>query len=557
MNIPIGLVLIEDKLITNNDLEEAIKYQRENPSKRLGEILIEKGYVSEDEFFHALAKRLKIPLSKISDYKVSMDAVSLVDLDFAKENQFFPIDIIDNMLLVATTDPTNYYLLDDIKIKTGYEVSPIMTTRSDIESSIKTYYNVTGYSEVVKSINDKFSENIESVLNMQTENEIQNTPIVKVVNEIIDSAFRLNASDIHIEPRKTDIKIRMRIDGNLIEYMKLNQGAHQSLVTRIKILGNMDIAEKRLPQDGRFSITYRNQEIDIRVSTIPTVLGEKLVLRILGGTEGILSKSQLGFTKPNEELYNKVINSVYGIILVCGPTGSGKTTTLYSMLNEITNNSLNAITIEDPVEYNIDGINQIQVNNRAGLTFAKGLRSILRQDPDIIMIGEIRDAETAEIAVRSSITGHKVLSTIHTNDSVGAIARLADMGIEKYLISSSLVSVIGQRLVKTLCKFCKNKITTDKYETELLNLSKPATIYEPVGCQHCNLTGYKGRIPIHEILIINKEIRRLINTDASADDIKSAARGQGFISLRENCIEHVLNGEVSIQSFLDATYAVD
>lgn len=557
MNLPIGLVLIEDKLITNNDLEEAIMYQKENPSKRLGEILIEKGYVSEVDFFHALAKRLKIPFSKLSDYKVSMDAVSLVDLDFAKENQFFPIDIIDNTLLIATTDPTNYYLLDDIKIKTGYEVSPIMTTKSDIEASIKTYYNVTGYSEVVKSINDKFSENIESVLNMQTENEIQNTPIVKVVNEIIDSAFRLNASDIHIEPRKADIKIRMRIDGNLIEYMKLNQGAHQSLVTRIKILGNMDIAEKRLPQDGRFSITYKSREIDIRVSTIPTVLGEKLVLRILGGAEGILTKSQLGFTKSNEELYNKVINSVHGIILVCGPTGSGKTTTLYSMLNEISSNNLNTITIEDPVEYKIDGINQIQVNNRAGLTFAKGLRSILRQDPDIIMIGEIRDAETAEIAVRSSITGHKVLSTIHTNDSIGAIARLADMGVEKYLISSSLVGVIGQRLVKTLCKLCKNKIITDEYETKLLNLSKPATVYEPVGCEHCNLTGYKGRIPVHEIIIINKEIRRLINTDASADDIKAVAKAQGFTSLRDNCIEHVLNGDVSIQSFLDAAYAVD
>ncbi len=346
-------------------------------------------------------------------------------------------------------------------------------------------------------------------------NEIESSPIVKFVNTLIFNAISSNASDIHIEPSKENTKIRMRIDGQLIEKMKINSGAHNSLVTRIKIMSKLDISEKRIPQDGRIEIQEGETTFDLRVSTIPTVYGEKIVIRVLGGMGNLLDIKKLGLNAINKEYLRKILKSPNGIVLVSGPTGSGKTTTLYSILKSVNKSTVNIITIEDPVEYRLEGISQVQVNNKTGLTFASGLRSILRQDPDVIMLGEIRDTETAEIAVKAAITGHLVLSTIHTNSAAGTIPRLIDMGIEPFLLSSAVVGVVSQRLIKKLCPKCKFEYTSTPEEMKYLEINSPTRIYKATGCPECEQTGYKGRIAIHEILPVTSKIKKLIGQNAN------------------------------------------
>lgn len=556
-NVPIGKLLLMNGLITVDQLEYALKIQKQK-GKKLGDTLIELGYIKERDLMKILSSRLKVDYVEISKIQVREEAVELLKQDYVSKNKIFPIDCNDKIIVIATTDPMNFFLMDDIKLKTGKNVRPVLATISEIEKAISTYYVDVKSSEATDTINQQFE--MEELANMnlddQLKNEIENAPIVKFVNTLIATAVATGTSDIHIEPMKEVTRVRMRIDGQLVQKMEIKAAAHTSLVTRIKIMSGMDIAEKRIPQDGRIETVQDGKNIDLRVSSIPTVYGEKIVIRVLGGIGSVLSINQLGLSEKNEESFKKIIKSPNGIILICGPTGSGKTTTLYSVLNEVNDSTINTITIEDPVEYKIEGICQVQVNNKAGLTFAAGLRSVLRQDPDIIMIGEIRDSETAEIAVKSAITGHVVLSTIHTNSACGAVARLVDMGIEPFLVASSTVGIVAQRLVKKLCPHCKHEYTPDEYEMNYLGIKEPVKLYKPVGCRECGGTGYKGRMGIHEVLVVTAKIREMINKGASEDELEAAAKAEGLITLHDDCVTHVISGKTSVEELMRATYSV-
>ena len=555
-NVPIGEVLLEDKMITQEQLDYALKVQKSR-GKRLGDMLIELGYVKEDEIAKALGKRLNVDYADLSKFKIKLNALDLLTKSYCEKNKIIPIECNDKMVVIATNDPMNFYLMDDIKMRTGRNVKFVLSTKTDIEIAIAQYYDETS-SEVRANVNQQFELEKLSIFDLdeQLKNEIENAPIVKFVNTLIFNAVSTNASDIHIEPSKINTKIRMRIDGQLIDKMEINIAAHNSIVTRIKIMAKMDISEKRVPQDGRIEIQENGKTIDLRVSSIPTVFGEKIVIRVLGGMGNLLGISNLGLSAQNSNIFNKIIKSPNGIILVCGPTGSGKTTTLYSILKEVNKSTVNIITIEDPVEYRLDGISQVQVNNKTGLTFANGLRSILRQDPDIIMLGEIRDTETAEIAVKSAITGHLVLSTIHTNSAAGTIPRLIDMNIEPFLLSSAIVGVIAQRLVKRLCPKCKFEYTSNEEEMEYLGIDKPIKLYKATGCEECDQTGYKGRLAIHEVLPVTTDIKKLIGRNANEYEIEEAAIKQGMTTLKQDGTEYVIKGIISIEELMKATYSI-
>lgn len=558
-NVPIGKLLLMNGLITVDQLEYALKIQK-SKGRKLGDILIELGYVKERDLMKILSARLKVDYVEISKINVRQEAVDLLEKEYAEKYGIFPIDCNEKIIVIATTDPMNFVLLDEIKIKTGKTARPVLSTADEIEKAIATFFTDKKSSEATDNINQQF-EMEEALANLslddQIKNEVDNAPIVKFVNTLIATAVNSGTSDIHIEPQKEITRVRMRIDGQLVEKMQIKAAAHNSLVTRIKIMSGMDIAEKRIPQDGRIETKVDDKTVDLRVSSLPTVYGEKIVIRVLGGIGSVLSINQLGLSERNEDFFRSIIKSPNGIILICGPTGSGKTTTLYSVLNEVNDSRVNTITIEDPVEYKLDGITQVQVNAKAGLTFAAGLRSVLRQDPDIVMIGEIRDNETAQIAVKAAITGHVVLSTIHTNSACGAVARLVDMGIEPYLVASSAVGIVAQRLVKKLCPYCKHKYTTDQSEMDFLGLKEPMEFYKAVGCKECGNTGYKGRVAIHEILVVNSKIREMVNKNAGEDELEKVAVDEfGMITLRECCLEHVKKGNVSVEELIRATYSV-
>jgi type IV pilus assembly protein PilB len=558
-NVPIGKLLLMNGLITVDQLEYALKIQKQK-GKKLGDTLIELGYLQEKDLMKILSSRLKVPFVEIGKVTVKQEACNLLTRDYCEKHQVLPIDLTDKGIVVATTDPMNFFLADDIALKTNKKVRFVMATQEDIETHIPEYYSNEEAKEAQESINDEFQDisEMEDIagLEEQLKSDIDNAPIVKFVNNVIETGVRSGASDIHIEPQKNVVRIRMRIDGQLVQKMEINSAAMSNLTTRIKIMSGMDIAEKRIPQDGRIETKVDGRTIDLRVSNLPTVYGEKIVIRVLGGIGTVLSVDQLGMSEKNLEFFKSIIKTPNGIILVCGPTGSGKSTTLYSVLAEVNDSTINTITVEDPVEYKLDGITQVQVNAKAGLTFAAGLRSILRQDPDIIMIGEIRDNETAQIAVKAAITGHVVLSTIHTNSAVGAVARLVDMDIEPYMVADSTVGVIAQRLVKKLCPHCKQKYTTPPDEMEYLGITEPMELYKAGGCKNCGNTGYKGRMGIHEIFVLTGKIRAMINKGVSADEIEEEAIKNGMVTLREDCLAHVFKGETSVEELIRATYSV-
>jgi type IV pilus assembly protein PilB len=455
-------------------------------------------------------------------------------------------------------DPLDIIAKDDIRITTGLEIDVVISAQQDIARAINRFYDASEKAE--RAVEDfKSQAGYEDEEEIEEDSDVTNAPMVRLVNTIISQAVRMKASDIHIEPLEKNVRIRYRIDGELREVMSPTKSTHSALVTRIKIMGKMNISEKRIPQDGRVETMIEGMPIDMRLSVLPTVYGEKIVIRLLDRNSLMIRKEDLGFSEYNIEQLDRIMRVPEGIILVTGPTGSGKTTTLYTVLRELNKESKNIITVEDPVEYRLEGINQVQVNNKAGLTFANGLRSILRQDPDIIMVGEIRDAETAEIAVRAAITGHVVLSTIHTNDTASTISRLGDMGIESYLISSSTVGIIAQRLVKRLCLKCKepHKATTEELKMLGLPLDQDVEIMKSKGCNSCSHTGYNGRTAIHEILVVDREIRNMISTESSIDDIKMRARQKGMTTLNESCRELVKQGVTSIDEMIRMTFSFD
>ena len=438
------------------------------------------------------------------------------------------------------------------------EIDVVISAQQDIARAINRYYDSSEKAE--RAVEDfKSQVGYEEEEAVEEDSDVTNAPMVRLVNTIISQAVRMKASDIHIEPLEKNVRIRYRIDGELREVMSPTKSTHSALVTRIKIMGKMNISEKRIPQDGRVETLIEGMPIDMRLSVLPTVYGEKIVIRLLDRNSLMIRKEDLGFSDYNIAQLDRIMKVPEGIILVTGPTGSGKTTTLYTILRELNQESKNIITVEDPVEYRLDGINQVQVNNKAGLTFANGLRSILRQDPDIIMVGEIRDAETAEIAVRAAITGHVVLSTIHTNDTASTISRLGDMGIESYLISSSTVGIIAQRLVKKLCLKCKESHKATSEEQKMLGLpqDEAIVIMKGRGCNSCSHTGYNGRTAIHEILVVDREIRNMISIESNIDDIKMRARQKGMTTLNESCRELVKQGITSIDEMIRMTFSFD
>ena len=562
-SIPIGQLLVESGYITEDQLKEALLQQKTTyAGEKLGEIVLKLGFVSETQVVHALSARLKVPYIDLVTAKIDIEAVRKIPEEIARKNTLIGYKMSGGRLYVATNDPVNFYIFEELKITAGMEIIPQLATKSAITDTIDRVYSQNATSDIMKDINQEYDANA-ALMQAELENageRIDNAPIVKLVNTLVESAFRKNASDIHIEPFKTRTRIRDRIDGELVEQMSVKANVHNALITRIKILSGMNIAEKRIPLDGRFGTTVDGVNLDVRVSTIPTVYGEKCVIRLLSTADEKARKiTDLGMTDYNYEMFKSIIRCPHGVMLVTGPTGSGKSTTLYAALGELSKPNVNVVTVEDPVEKKMDGINQVQINAKAGMTFAAALRSILRQDPDVIMLGEIRDGETADIAIRAAITGHLVLSTLHTNDAASTMLRLIDMGVAPYMVASSLIGVIAQRLVKLLCPHCKEKlILNDPADLRLVGKTERTIIYTPRlgGCHECGGTGYHGRTAIHEIIVANNAIKELISKNATAEEIGNFARKNGTKLLRENVTDMVLAGETSLDELVKATYTV-
>lgn len=555
--IRLGDVLVNSGVITQEQLEEGLKRQK-GSGRKLGETLVDEGFVTEEAIARALSNQLGYEIVDLQNIAIPEDILGLVPGNVLERYKVLPFEYApDNMnvLHVAMADPMDMAAMDDITIITNLQVEPVVSTTRSIMLALDKYFgNVEVNSALEEYAREKESQMAEQE-DMYSE-DVNNSPIVQLVKTMIDQAVRQRASDIHIEPMERQVRIRYRIDGALYEKVTYSIRLLPAMVARIKIIGGMDIAEKRKPQDGRITQVVDRQEFDIRVSILPTVYGEKVVMRLTSKNALTREKSQLGFKPKELKQFDHILRNPHGILLVTGPTGSGKSTTLYTALSELNKVDVNIITVEDPVEANIDGINQVQVNNKADLTFASALRSILRQDPDIIMIGEIRDQETASIAVQASITGHLVVSTLHTNSAAGTITRLMDMGIEPYLIADSVVGVIAQRLVRRLCPECKRAKKPNEEELELLGLEPDAdvTIYEPCGCSKCDGTGFKGRIGVYEIMEITQPIKNIISKNGDAEAIKSKALEEGMNTLRMSATEYVLNGITSVNEMMKVSF---
>lgn len=559
-NLPIGKILVENGFINEKQLEEALEKQKTSGGKMLGDVMLDLGFVSETQLAQALSIRLKVPFVDLATVQINTEAVMKIPENVAKEKTVFAYGINHNRLLVATNDPVNFYIFEDLKVQTGMEIVPQISTKTAIEAAIGRFYSSQAMDNAVSDLESEQMTQQEAT-QAESDARVDNAPIVKLVNMMVETAFRVNASDIHIEPFKTRTRIRYRIDGELVEQdMKVPISFHNSIITRIKILGGMNIAEKRIPLDGRFGTVIDGVNLDVRVSTIPCVYGEKCVIRLLSTADEKTRKiTDLGMTEYNYEMFKQIIRCPNGVMLVTGPTGSGKSTTLYATLGELSQPNVNIVTVEDPVEKKIDGVNQCQINAKAGMTFAAALRSILRQDPDIIMVGEIRDGETADIAIRAAITGHFVLSTLHTNDAASTIVRLVDMGVAPYMVASSLVGIIAQRLVKLLCKSCKETFTlTDPADLRLVGKDSPVDIcrVHPGGCKACHGSGYAGRTAIHEIIVTSNDIKELISRGATAEEIGAKATENGTRLLRDNVAEMVLAGRTTMDELVKATYTV-
>lgn len=555
-NIRIGDYLVEQGLITQEQLEKVLEAQREaQGTKRFGDVIVELGFLSETKFTQALAGKLKVAYVDLSTVDIDEEAVRKVPEALALKHTVIAINIQGRRLTVATDDPINFNILEDIKVSTGMDTVPVLATKTAIKKMIGKHYSMQNVDSVLEGVSALTP--VEDEDDDGSKDRVDSAPIVKLATTIVENSFRADATDIHIEPFKTYTRIRIRVNGDLVELMNVANQVHNSLTTRLKLISGMNIAEKRVPQDGRFTQVVDGTTLDVRVSSLPTVNGEKIVIRILSTGQIALRKiTDLGMSDYNYRMFESMIKCPHGVMLVTGPTGSGKTTTLYAALGELAKPNVNVITVEDPVEKQIDGINQVQVNTKAGMTFAAALRSILRQDPDIVMIGEMRDSETAEIGIRAAITGHLVLSTLHTNDAASTIVRLVDMGIPPYMVASSLIGVIAQRLVKVLCPKCKTARMSTPDENKLMKLDHSVPIYESRGCPECNNTGYKGRTAIHEIIHCTAGISTLIADNASKEELEICAKKNGTKLLRENVSELVQQGVTSIDELVRVTYAV-
>lgn len=558
LDLKLGEILVRRGLINREQLDKALKEQKTRGSgqKRIGNYLIELGYVNEMEVTNALAMQFNLPVMNLEGIKIKPDVIDLVPEGMAKKFNIIPLFRIESELTLAVSDPTDISLIDIVSSEAGCKIVPVIAPYTDISRAIEKYYMKKIETPVLETINEPDTTEISRYEIEELKKAGVDLPIIKIVDRILLEAVEDSASDIHIEPRENLLSIRFRVDGILHEFTTYPVAMHPGVVSRIKILSSLDISERHKPQDGRIQVKIDNKEIDIRVSTLPAYYGEKVVMRLLNRASVRVKISDLGFSEKNHDIFQEMIQEPYGIILVTGPTGSGKTTTLYAALNEVNSVDKNIVTVEDPVEYQLPIINQVQINLKKDLTFANALRSILRQDPDIIMIGEIRDPETASIAAESALTGHLVFSTLHTNDAPSSITRLMDMGVEPFLLSPSLIGIIAQRLVRRICEYCKEEYTPSVSELKTLRLDIPVKeikFCHGSGCNKCNQSGYKGRTGIHEILRVDERIRDLITTRATVGMLRNEAARTGFKDMRFDGLRKVISGITTIEELLRVT----
>ncbi len=544
----LGQILLEQGLISEEHLQRALDEHRNTP-KSLGRVLIDLGYIRERDLVRALAEQVGLEFVDLTEYRIDAAATALLPEALCRRYRALPIGEEDGKLLVAMSDPANVYALDDIRTITGRDVRPVVATANDVEQSIQKF---SGMGEQVEALATEAADALDTEVGLTVEAAVEDAPIVKLVQAIMTQAAADRASDVHIEPTETDVRVRFRVDGVLHEVMHSPKSIQGGLISRLKVMGDLNIAEKRIPQDGRVSLRVSNRNLDLRLATLPTVHGEKIVIRILDKTNALLQLSELGFLPQAYESYERSFRKPYGAILVTGPTGSGKSTTLYATLNIVNSIDRHIVTVEDPVEYRLAGVNQIQVNPKAGLTFASALRSILRADPDIILIGEIRDRETAMIAVESALTGHLVLSSLHTNDAPSAITRLIEMQVETFLVGSAIDCVVAQRLARKLCEKCKQAYAPEAKELIEAGFAESRVpdlglFFRPSGCQSCSNTGYRGRIGLYEVMPMTEEIERLTVERASSETVKRVAIEQGMFTLRDDGLHKAASGLTSIE----------
>ena len=560
-------LLISNKVISEANLDKALKIQKEKGGS-LKAILIQSGFVAEKDLMAVLSQGLGIPTISLSRFKIDQELLKLIPREKADKYQIMPVSKVGNMLTVAMSDPLNIFTIDDLKSLTGCEIGTIIASQKEVQDAIDQYYGETTHDAIEELMKDLKTQDLEIISLGQGEEKIdserlfkivEEAPVVKLTNMILENGIKARSSDILIEPMEDSVRIRYRVDGVLKEAETLPKGAHESIVSRIKVMSELNIAERRLPQDGRFRLGINNNNVDFRVSILPSSKGEKVALRVLDKSQAMLDIDRLGFSPDALDRLKKCASRPHGMILVTGPTGSGKTTTLYSLMRYVYSPEKNIITVEDPIEYQIEGINQVTARAEVGLTFASALRSILRQDPDVIMIGEIRDFDTVDIAIKSALTGHLVLSTLHTTTAPGSVVRLVNMGCEPFLITSSLIAIVAQRLIRKLCPKCREAYKPgDVLITRLgidIKKSKDVSFYRAKGCSACLHTGYAGRVGICEVLAVTPAIRNLVLKRARENELKQVARNEGMKTLREDGIGKVLAGLTSLEEVLRVTVA--
>lgn len=554
-NLRIGDILVEKGYVTPDQMNQALAWQKEHRDKRVGQILMELGFVSESQVLDALASRLHLNIVDVAQLSVDLQAVGKVSREVCEKNLILPVSLQGHNMEIVTNDPLNYFALEEVRQQTGCQLEISLSEEKPLRKAISYYFAEVSARKAATQANVDFAVAAQDEIEIEDlESGDDEAPIIRLLNSLIERAIKTEASDIHIEPFETETKVRMRIDGVIMEYVTIQRNIHAPLIARIKILSNLDIAEKRIPQDGHFRVTLEGGSVNIRVSILPTVFGEKAVLRIMSATTHMDHADHFGMDDYSYNQFAPMLNHPNGIIYITGPTGSGKSTTLYMVLDYLSGRNVNISTIEDPVEKNLPGINQTQVNPVAGLTFDVGLRALMRQDPDIIMVGETRDGETAGTSVRAAITGHVVLSTLHTNDAVSSIVRLEDMGVETYLVANSLVGLVAQRLMRKVCPNCSTEMPTTEQERNFLG-EDIKTIRRGAGCSRCNHTGYSGRIAVHEIVAIDNQIRRMIINHSPVEEISAYAREhQHMRTLKESGLILVKEGKTTPEELLKISY---
>lgn len=547
----LGDLLVSAGVIRPEQLNEALAVQKKT-RERLGDVLINNGIITEQQLIEALQMQLGVDFVDLTAVSIPLELARFVPRSIAKKYCVVPVKLQKDELYVAMSDPLNFEAQEEIKSASHKQVVPMIATRRAVEQAIATLYGNEGTARAIEEMKREAGSNQTDIVPVQMSKAVDNgaaeAPTIRFVNSVIERAITERASDIHLEPQEGEMVVRMRIDGVLRRVFTVPANLQATVIARLKIMGGMNIAERKIPQDGRAMVTAKDKEIDLRISSIPTIYGEKIVLRLLDKSSGHINRKTIGLEGEDEKKYGRLLKNSSGVILIVGPTGSGKSTTMCAMIQELCNEQTNIMTLEDPVEYNIPGANQCQINEKTGMTFAVGLRSILRQDPDVISVGEIRDGETASIAVRAAITGHLVISTLHTNDAVSTISRLVDIGVEPYMISSALRGVVSQRLVRKICPHCRKAYTPTEEEKRMVGIAEneDVTFYKGEGCQECGRTGYRGRRGVFEILTLDAALRREVANNASSEELTKTALENGFVTMKDNCRRLVLEGVTTV-----------